>query len=308
MTISEHASEWMGFPIKAFDPEKAPKDFTKTIYRLSLEWDDESKMEDLIATFLSLPGASEAPGLVIGSLGEDNQESIEPVVEALVAAREQLPNLRGLFLLDVVMEENEISWIQQTQLRPLLNAYPHLEHLRIRGGMGLQIGRGLHQYLKSLIIETGGLPSEVLDDIANSDFPALEHLELWLGTDSYGWDGAIENIRPVYNQNPFPKLRHLGLRNCEIADQVAMEIVKSPILSQLEALDLSLGTLGDQGAQALLDSPAILKLKKLDLHHNYISEALRQKLDKLPIDEIDTDIDGADEDADDDERYVAVSE
>jgi hypothetical protein len=109
-----------------------------------------------------------------------------------VAARDHLPNLTAIFLGDIIIEENEISWINQSDVSPLFTAYPALEHFRVRGGNGLIVGSIRHERLKSLIIESGGLPAQVVRDVAAATLPALEHLELWLGTEEYGGDAPID--------------------------------------------------------------------------------------------------------------------
>jgi hypothetical protein len=306
--INEHVTEWLGLKVSVFDGTKAPTDYRNTVHRLVLDYDDERQMEELLAEFLSVPASQESPGLIIGSLGEANQESVEPVIEALVAARDRLPNLRGLFFVEVIGEENEISWIQQGNISPLFGAYPKLEQLRIRGSTGLEFGRVKHDGLRALTIETGGLEISVVRDVLASSFPLLEHLEIWLGSENYGWDGAIRDLRPLYAANPFPKLRYLGIRNCEIADVVAEEVVISPIMAQLDTLDLSLGMISDRGGKALLASPAVKKLKHLSVRHNYFSDEVRKALMKLQPVKVDASRDGADKDAPEDERYVAVSE
>ena len=48
----------------------------------------------------------------------------------------------------------------------------------------------------ALIVESGGLHGEVLRQLAAADLPALTHLELWLGDDAYGWDGAVGDVEP----------------------------------------------------------------------------------------------------------------
>src|SRR5260370_17287755 len=82
----------------------------------------------------------------------------EAVVEALAAAREKLPKLRVLFMGDIIREENEVSWIEQTDVSPLLEAYPELEYFGVRGGNGLHLGDIRHEHLRSLVIETCGPP------------------------------------------------------------------------------------------------------------------------------------------------------
>jgi hypothetical protein len=75
-------------------------------------------------------------------------------------------------------------------------------------------------------------------------------------------------------------LTYLGLRNSEIVDDIAPVVVNSPILAQLQVLDLSNGTLTDVGAQALLNLPAKLALQELNLSHHYMTPVMVQRLCK----------------------------
>ena len=106
------------------------------------------------------PRADELTGLVIGEHHLDQPTS--KVVELLVAAAEQLPSLTALFLSDTIQPENEISWIEQADVSPLLDAIPRLRRLHIRGGIGLSLGKLEHHCLQTLVIESGGLPVRVL--------------------------------------------------------------------------------------------------------------------------------------------------
>jgi hypothetical protein len=161
----------------------------------------------------------------------------------------------------------------------LFGAYPQLEHFRVRGGNGLSFGEGVrHDYLKSLVVETGGMPQALLRQIIRSQFLCLEHLEIWTGSDGYGWDGELADLMPVLDGSILPTLKYLGIRNSELANEVAQTVATSPILGRLETLDLSMGILKDEGAQALLDSPGIAGLKKLVLHDSFLSPEMCAKL------------------------------
>jgi hypothetical protein len=162
-----------------------------------------------------------------------------------------MPALRALFLGDIIVEENEISWIVQSDVSPLLDAFPALEELRVRGGQGLTLGAPRHARLRSLAIETGGLDAGLVRSLAAADLPELEHLELWLGTTDYGGTVTVADLEPILSGRLFPKLRYLGLRDSEIADEVAAALASAPILERVRVLDLSLGTLGDAGAAAV---------------------------------------------------------
>jgi hypothetical protein len=308
--ISEHAVDWLGFPVKLFDPELSEKgisDYATTIYRLALDWDADVDFPELFSRFMSNPASAQTPAIIIGQFhGDDPSEGSGEIVQLLVSAQPKLPNLRGIFIGDMVSEENEVSWIVQSDVSPLLVAYPNLEHLRLRGSSELSLGgRIVHQKLKSLTIETGGLPPRLLEEVLASQLPALESLELWLGTPNYGGEATVQDLQPLLAGNLFPALKSLGLRDSEIADEIAVALQSAPILSRLSSLDLSLGTLGDEGGKAFLANPKLKSLKHFDLHHHYLSKEMMNSLKReFPT----VNLDDAEGNAGEDDRYVAVGE
>lgn len=308
MTFHEHVETFAGKPVVNFGEDNPVTDPAGTAYRVSIDdYDDDESMQEKFARLLADPASDQLAAIVIGVWGpwdELYEYSSGHIVEALATAAPQLPNLKALFLGDITMDENEVSWIIQTDLSPLWAAFPKLEILQVRGSNNLSFGAIDHAYLRSLVIECGGLPRNVLKEVTTANLPGLEHLELYLGEPGYGFDGSITDVEPLLTGDKFPKLKYLGLRDSEIADQVAMAVAQSPLLERLDVLDLSLGTLGDQGGQALLDCPAMTQLKKLDLHHHYLSDGLMKKLEALPIE-----VDVSDQESEGDYgRYVAVGE
>jgi hypothetical protein len=265
---------------------------------------------DCFAELLDHPGAEALEGIVVGTWGEmfDDQEEATRVVEALVAARDRLPQLRAIFLGDITYEECEISWIQNTDVSPIFDAYPALEHFAVRGANGLRLGALRHQRLRSLAVQSGGLDAAITHEISAAELPALEHLELWLGTSEYGGTTTLDDLAPILSGARFPKLTYLGLRDSEIADVIAGAVATAPVLDHLRILDLSLGTLGDQGAAALLASPAVARLEKLDIHHHYCSTDMVERLQGLGIEVDASEQEEEDEDAGERYRYVSVSE
>jgi hypothetical protein len=314
MAISDLLKEFAGTRVKTWEPETPIK--KDRFYRISVDWDaasPEKGVDPWVYRFRQLladPKSQTLTGLVVGAWSDmqDGEMNVEHVIEALVEAAPQLPNLRALMLGDITYEECEISWINQTNVTLLLNAYPQLEHFGVRGGEDLGLPDLAHEHLKTLIIEAGGLPKEVVRQVAAAKLPNLEHLELWLGVDNYGGDTTVADLQPFFQGDLFPKLRYLGIRDSELADEIAVAVAQAPVLAQLEVLDLSLGTLGDVGAAALLDSPAVRGLKKLDLHHHFCSDEMMAKLKALPL-EVDVDDREAPDEWDGEEhRYVSVSE
>lgn len=317
MTIGQHAEMFAGYRVEDYDPDAgAPAGQAErwVINRLSLSYEQTESgltFAALLDRFLGEPAAAEAPGLVIGSWGFDDMSDATGaahVVQALAAARDRLPSLRALFLGDIIFEECEISWINQTDVSPLLRAYPALEHFRVRGGTGLSFGSLHHEQLKSLIVESGGLDAKVLAEVAAANLPRLEHLELWLGSDNYGGIADPAPLVPVLASAGFPRLRTLGLRDSEIADQVAAAVARTPLLERIRVLDLLLGNLGDEGARALLANLAVARLEKLDIHHHYVSPDMVAKLQALGIEVDASDPKEADKSQYGEFRYIAVSE
>ena len=185
----------------------------------------------------------------------------------------KIPNLKALFIGDIEDREMMISDIPQSDLSPILAVYPHLEFLHLRGGKRLQFSPGYldkHNNLKVIRIESGGLPREAINGLCALDLPALEYLELWMGTPEYGGNSTIEDLMPIITGEAFPNLKYLGLRNAEYTDEIALEIVKSPLIERLIELDLSLGTLGIEGGEALSNCSAVNELDTLNVSYNWL--------------------------------------
>ncbi|HKX62861.1 MAG TPA: STM4015 family protein [Verrucomicrobiae bacterium] len=302
--VGRNAGTFIGQRVVDYDPEKPVK--TDVIYRFRSNW-DEANIIPHLEHFLATNAAAEAVGIVIGAWhGDDPEKTPESVFEVLTKGRDRLPKLAALYVGDVTSEENEMSWIKQTDLSPLLQAFPKLQLLRSRGGDGLQLTAPRHDQLRALALETGGLDVSVIRSICTSQFPSLEYLELWLGTDEYGANHTVADLQPILSGRLFPKLKYLGLRNSHLADELAGVVVNSPILQQIETLDLSLGVLTDEAGSALLNLPASPTLKKLNLHYNYFSPEMVRKLKALPLT---VDASKPSDMEDDDEwRFVAVGE
>jgi len=313
MTIQAHLQEFAGKPVVDWDAESGIQDPQETLPRISLDYDEyeqDKSWLDKFAIFLEDPNAAQMTGLVVGSWDFESSEDSSGIVEALVVARDRLPNLTAIFLGDILSEENEISWIRQSDVSPLFDAYPALEYFGVRGGEGLSLGALRHDRLRSLIIQTGGLDGAIVRAVAGAHLPHLEHLELWLGTEDYGGSVTVEDLQPILAGDVFPKLHYLGLRDSQIADEVAQALATAPIVERIRVLDLSMGALGDDGAHALMENPAVAKLEKLDIHYHFCSDEIIEKLrSSLPGVEVDaSDPQKPHEWNGHSDRYVAVSE
>lgn len=304
MSISDNESQFHGLTIQDFESSDDWQG-ADVAYRVRTNWDSEVEVEEVLKELADHPEAGQLSALVIGLWSAEGPDPSDGLVGTLAGLSDKFRGLRAIFFGDITYEECEISWIEQSDMSPLLHAYPRLETFRVRGGTSLKFGRLAHASLKQLIVETGGLGRSVLREIFRADLPNLEHLELWLGSDNYGWDGGAEDLQPLLAGKLFPKLTYLGLRNCESIDDLTPVIVNAPLLRRIRTLDLSLGNLSDTGANSLLALPKDVALTRLDLSHHYLSDDLVAKLQAtLPCEVITNDAKGAD----DEWRSIYVSE
>lgn len=285
----ESDNQLWGRQVVVWQAGQALGDPSTHAYKIATEYESEEPWVDTFAKFLASPGVEGVQAFVVGPWGEvATGDPPDPAIEALVGARNKLKSLELLYVGDILAEESEISWIHQGDLAPLLSAYPRLRELRVRGGMGLSLGRLDHANLERLVVETGGLDRSVVQQVMAANLPSLTHLELWLGDDGYGANTSPADFAAVLEGPQLPKLQTLALRNSQYTDELAKAIVSGKVLERISALDLSLGTLRDAGAEALLASPLIRRLKRLDVHHHYMSEAMTARLAALPL-EVDVD-------------------
>ncbi|MFE9686579.1 STM4015 family protein [Streptomyces sp. NPDC006285] len=273
-----------------------------------MEGDEDSEV--YLERFCEAVPMEEVRALIIGSRWYGSDGWPEGAVAAVVDMSSQLTNLEALFLGDVDHEESEMSWLLQCDVGPVLEAYPRLRELGVRGAEELEFTSTRHENLRVLRMETGGLPGTVTRSVAACDLPALEYLELWLGDDEYGCDTTMEDLAPLFSGECLPSLRHLGLQNSQFQDEIAAAMAHAPVPARLESLRLSMGTLGDEGAQALLDGQSLTHLRFLDLHHHYLSDAMMLRVwDAFEPLGVRVDLSGQQKDeGDDDNRYVAVAE
>lgn len=309
----EPLSTFIGERVTNFSANKSLKG--KSVVRVRVSYDDDddddAKFGERLSAFLASDAAPTTKGLILGAYDLEGGSSGGGAYDEIVKCKDRLPNLKALFLGDIVQEECEISWIHQSDVSGMLQAFPQLEMLRIRGVDGLAISSPQHSQLRALAIESGGLPVSVISQICRGKFPELEYLELWLGTPDYSGDCRVNDLQPILKGTLFPKLKYLGLRNAEIVDDIAAVIVTSPIVDQLEILDLSLGNMSDVGGNALLNLASKTNLKRLDLHHHYISKPVQKKLKQLPFPVDLSDAQSVGEDDEDEGfsgRFISVSE
>jgi hypothetical protein len=283
MTFETHLETFAGLPVIDFR-ENTDWQGPAHCYRVHLQYEDPESVETILDRLLAQAGDTGLKALIIGAWnGALEGDDSAGLVSSLVSRVGHLAGLKALFLGEMTFDEYEISWINQSDVSPVLRALPNLEEFYVRGGTRLTFSQVEHPHLRTLVIQAGGLSRDLLRELFACRFPALQHLDLLLGTEDYGFNGEVEDLLPLLQGTLFPRLKHLGLMNSIITDDIAALVVNSPIIRDLESLDLSLGTLTDEGAGALLSLPTDAHLKRLDISHHYLTPEALARLQRLPF-------------------------
>lgn len=307
VTVSEHLSKFDDLPVVDFprtgdEPLPPP---SSVAWRVGTGFDG-TPFDEVFAAFLEHVDTSQVTALVIGYWGASYDTNTVQPVGVLAGAADRLPNLRALFLGDIVMEEAEISWIEHSDITPLFAAFPGLRRFEVRGAQGLTVEPIHSEVLRVLRFESGGLPAHVVRAVAASDLPNLEHLDLWLGIGEYGGDATVADLAPILSGERLPALRHLGLEDSEIQDEIAAAVAAAPVVARLESLSLAMGMLRDEGGAALLSGQPLTHLKRLDLHYHFLSDGMVERF-RAVLPGVAVDLDEQ-EKPDGDWFFVAVSE
>ncbi|MFQ6854657.1 STM4015 family protein [Streptomyces sp. 35M1] len=312
-----HFDRFHGLPVHTPAPSSGPLPAADAVaWRLECDYGEGADFATVWNQFQDVVDTERVRALVIGPWWRTDYTPFDEVLELLVDDASAFPALRGLFLADVVREECEVSWLRMCDITPVLEALPSLEEFAVRGcgHAGLRMRPLRHAALKSLRFESGGLPGSLVRAVAASELPTLERLDLWFGSSWYGGDATVDDIRPLLSGGAFPRLRHLGLQNSEIQDEIAVAVGSAPVVARLETLALSMGTLSDTGGEALLTGQPLNHLSTLDLRHHYLTgpvlDRIRTACAPAVVEGGEAEDDYADPDDEDDEpeRYVAVSE
>ena len=273
--IAAHRGQWLGPELAALcetDGNPIEVDLTHGFIlgaRIGLVgiWENIHPIEILEALF-ERPAARLLHSLVLGLFGPEQTDYTEVV--GFLAEEGPERSLRELVIGDVSRYHSSISMFHVGPLTELLRAMPELRILRARG-VGIDLEQLRHDKLERLTLETTALPRGAARAVARGRAPRLTHLEIWLGSPDLGGDASIADLEGLWSGEGFPSLRHLGLRNSVLTDDIAERITRSNLLAQLETLDLSLGTMHERGAEILLrHADALRHLRKISLGRNYI--------------------------------------
>lgn len=251
---------------------------------------------DVLGWLLDEPG----PGrflrdLVVGLVMHDDQKYDDV---AAVLARRPRPLLDRLAFGDFGSEDCELNWSSTGDLSALWKQVPNLRALSLRSGH-ITTGPIDLPKLETLTTITGGMSAATLGHLASAWWPALRDLALQIGCRRESATTDVTLVEPLLAGTHVPALRRLGITNCEFTDELCARIAAAGVTPQLEALDLSMGTMSDDGADALLAGADRLRhLKTIDVSDNYLTPAGAARLvaSGLPVVAGDQRDDGGDPD------------
>jgi uncharacterized protein (TIGR02996 family) len=245
------------------------------------DWmDNHFELWPTVRTVFAQPAAQLVREMRVGVIRWERQEEDVPELLRLVHELGFAGKLEELVLGDID-EDVDLAHHTLGDLSEVGRAYGELRALSVRG-FQFQLGPLPLPRLERLTLQTCALSRANLASVLQPPRPALQSLELWFGSALYGAECAPDDLRPLLEQpRRFPELRALGLMNAEFTSELCRALARSPLLRQLETLDLSLGTLDDAGAEVLLENaPAFSHLDWLDLDDNFLSEACVQRLEE----------------------------
>ncbi|MEV5571691.1 leucine-rich repeat domain-containing protein [Spirillospora sp. NPDC052269] len=272
-----------GLPVKDFYPDRRGDIVAEeAAWLLEAELSGPPELPEVFESFLKETDSTQVSALLIGFTGFEGPTG----AEILKDVADRFPQLRALSL----GHEEDFGLMEESDdFTPILELFPQLERLDVRGKLDLEFRPVRHEALKTLRVESCNLPAEVMHAIAASDLPALERLDVWPGVDDDRIETADEaNLGAILTGERLPSLRSLALENSGRQDEIAVEIATAPVVARLRQLSLARGTFSDRGAEALLTGQPLTHLEHLDLHHHYLSDAMMNRLRAaLPTTEID---------------------
>jgi uncharacterized protein (TIGR02996 family) len=234
---------------------------------------DRATAGEVELDLLRHPSARLLRELRVGLVSFEGEDTLDVSIEGLVEAGVR-PLLRKLVIGDFVYpDECEMSWTSIAAAHRLWPLYPGLQELELQAG-AMELGEIVLPRLRSFELRTGGLSRASLRAIGAARWPELERLVVWFGDPNYGAEPTAEDLPPLLEAAArLPRLRHLGLMNCEFTDGAIGALVDAAVLPRLEVLDLSLGTLSDAGAAELRrERERLAHLRRLDVGQSFLSE------------------------------------
>ncbi len=283
--LTEHETDMLG-PLADYKEMLQPiawrNGFVRSARVAANAYRDDITVEDLLAMLLDEPVARFIDDLTLGIVKIEDSNSYTGCMKVLGART--LRTLRSLYIGDFASEETELNWSHLGDASVFYAAVPNLRTLTLRSGT-MTLGAIDLPELRAFTTLTGGLQRDAIESIAGARWPKLERLALQIGSSRYESDITVSDLEPILDGKGLPPtLRHLGLANFELTEELIPPLAASAILRRITELDLSLGTLGRDGADALIAAKdAFAHLAVLDLSQSWLDpDTVRRIVEVFP--------------------------
>ena len=200
--------------------EETAREMKVEAKKYTLSYDEYENDVKLLDKILKDKHLSEYKQITIGCWDYEGDDC-SALLQGLIENKDKFAQIEGLFWGDIEQEEQEISWIEQADLSPLLDSMPKLKDLKIKGTNNLRLGRTSRPELRSLEIISGGMPTEVVEDILASDFPNLEKLILYVAGLRMGFGFMSKELEKFSRYSN----KYLGYNR--ISEDIAIAALKS---------------------------------------------------------------------------------
>lgn len=254
-------------------------------------------VRELVASLLTHPSALFLRELAIGAL--------QPAATAAIVGTTENPPIDyrpliqtihdcappGLRTLHIAARDNAMPRLDSIELGDvsgLLRHLPRLETLHLCGG-AIALEPTHAPSLRSIEILPPSLDDPLLRALDESLTPRADGRSSWptINTLTLFGNGAavpLDHMPGLLSARGVPAMHTLSITSTAVTVELWSTLAASPLLAQLENLDLSYGDLGDGAARVLLaSSDAFAHLETLVLDGNFLSRAVRSELrDALP--------------------------
>ena len=126
--------------------------------------------------------------------------------------------------------------------------------------------------LATLVVETCAMTRERLRELLAAKLPALTRLELWFGGMDRDATATVDDLAPLFDEDPFPGVTRLGLCNQEFGGELLELLAEAKLAERIVTLDLSRSTLDATTAPQLAAMAKLFPaLRVLDVSDNFLS-------------------------------------
>ena len=242
--------------------------------RIARRSSQQPEVSEVLSELLKHPSAQFLRSIVVGPLGSERTYDYKPVVAALSACLPLL--LEELVIGDFGPEQIELDFTSVGNVSPLLAA-PNLRRFVVRAGT-LRFDAPLkHATLSDLSVTAVDLTQKTIGRLIDAVIPTLESLEIGAAP----LDLELEQLDKLLRRGDRTKLRKLALRHTANTATVFTEIMRSPLMAQLELLDLGDGDMSDAVVELVERHVDTLARVELLLSGNRLSQPAATRIATL---------------------------